>query len=293
MGIPPLGASRTDGTPEACRDGQAQLLLSIAAVSEACVRSHTSAQGRDETLTCALAAVTALVHEHHEARASALAQANDSIHHLSRTVLSSLPALPRAPKRDPLLRLIDRHFSENLHSDFLASLLRTSSVGGLAQRLFAELHALGSKSEHPEVNLDDCVFCTRELRLDQLDPSMGESDLEARRIDLLASQGDRYILIESKVWTGESESQTVDYANALEHALGERQSTYLMLSPTGQRAADPRFHSLSFIKLAEVLARVDDDSAGVLTQYRAELEEIFVAPRRQRIETTRSLLGMD
>ncbi len=104
-------------------DGQLRIAASIAAVSEAYQNWYGKPLAQKDELSVALAAVSASVDAHRKERELALIRGADSVHALSRIVISSAQAIPDPPMCKPLLRSIDRHFSENLHSDFLAATL--------------------------------------------------------------------------------------------------------------------------------------------------------------------------
>ena len=93
------------------------------------------------------------------------------------------------------------------------------------------------------------------------------------------------------MWTSESASQTNDYARIVHHAFIERERSYLFLSPKGAAAADPRFKSIAYWDLFNLLAEISDGHDELLEHYLDELEQIFIAPRRDRILMTRKILG--
>lgn len=155
-----------------------------------------------------------------------------------------------------ILRMIGRHYDENLHSDFLAALLRTETAGDCARQLFSRLLSLacGKPIQTEEVG---SIIAYREVRLDHLEPTLSGTPLGARRLDVLARSRAGILVIESKVWTTESETQTADYHAVLGRRYpGLETLGFLLLSPDGKRGQDRAFRGISFAELFEHLGSV-------------------------------------
>lgn len=183
---------------------------------------------------------------------------------MSHEVLRALP-LPDVELGDvdlAILPLIGRRFDENLHSDFLAGLLEPAVVGNLAQAVFARLFRAGRPEGAPSHDEIGHLVVRRERRLDRLDGRLAGCKRGARRLDVVARGRSHVLVIENKVWTGESVDQTKDYAEVVTRAYPEHQPCLLLLSPHGRHGADRRFRGLSYARLHSILVECRPDAGS-------------------------------
>lgn len=209
-----------------------------------------------------------------------------------------LPAV-RVGGGPSLQRLIGRSHDENLHSDFLAALLRTATAGDLARQLFIRLFSIAVDRSLAAFETSP-VTALREVRIDQLVPASVGSPVGARRLDILARCGKAVLVIESKVWTDESDSQTADYRRAVEARYGHTSHLgFLLLSPDGRCGRDRAFRGLSFMDLYDHLIALDltatSELSGktLLSSYSNALREIFVEPALISHERSKAALRQE
>jgi hypothetical protein len=195
-----------------------------------------------------------------------------------------------------LMRALGKAYDENLHSDFLATLLSPECVGQLAYRLFDMLHAIG-RDGSTACGQATFQFSYREVRLDQLNPNLEGTQRGARRIDVLVKRRNAVLLIENKVWSLESESQTADYFDAVSGSPYAKDyegksrwiASYLFLSPDGTEPAHPKFVAISYEDLYQCLVSLIDggtwseDGARVLNLNATEIGELLVRAKRERL----------
>jgi len=187
--------------------------------------------------------------------AASMAAIIDSVFDTSAYVVRNQEVVDTAgidPKHS-LLALLGRLHDENLHSDFVAALLDQRVSGDLATRFFVALFNRG----HPkkEIRPQDVRFvsASRELRLDAIDVALTGEEKGARRIDVLAKSNAGTLVIENKIWTGESEGQTTDYFDTVGNRFASLPVSFILLSPTGMPAVCPHFSAVSYVELFTIL----------------------------------------
>jgi len=148
-----------------------------------------------------------------------------------------------------ILKLLNREHDENLHSDFLAMLLRPSTCGDFAYDLAARISG-GKLSPRPKFQ-----FVQREVILQNLGFSSASQEIGLRRLDLLIERDDAVIVIENKVLSTESESQTEDYALAVMEAYrwSEKPLHFVLLSPAGSIPRSSNFNPVSYGALRSMI----------------------------------------
>ncbi len=216
-----------------------------------------------------------------------------AIYELSSVVMSSLP-IPvvdnKILNKPSIMRALGKWSNENLHSDFIAALLNPDRSGPGAFRLFYELATL-SKEEPPSIDPDSIWQSVyREVRLDEIDRTLEFDEKGARRIDIIALRSDSILVIENKVFTWESEGQTVDYAevvsNAYCNAIPEERQYFIMLSPDGKPGAAKRFGGVSYYQFLILLNNIiecgENINNDLFVIYHNELMNTIL---RRQIET--------
>jgi len=189
---------------------------------------------------------------------------------------------------------IGREFDENLHSDYISALLCTRTVGDLAHAFLARLV---EETGGPQPSRQALQLSYREVRLDEVDPSLVGTSVGARRLDVLVKTPELVLVIEDKIWSGESEQQTEDYARVVRGAFEpQRRAHLVLLSPRGIRASDPAFKALSYPDLHRALALAtkgrDRDGPGMhlARDYLNTLAAAFVYPAQVRLQRSVALL---
>jgi len=198
------------------------------------------------------------------------------------------------PRRPSILRMIDRAYNENLHSDFLAALLKDEQLGAFAHALFEALFSGALPGDCPPGGRAT-IKVRRESRLDSFDPRLTIENGGAARLDIFAQRDRDILIIENKVFTGERENQTIDYLAAIRTAFPQEagfQIGCVLLSPGGMGALSPHFKPLSYLRLFDLLsslkALATADGSQLLTFYCQELYETFINSRaivQSRVKT--------
>ena len=271
---------------------QGELLRSIAAVSAAWRSATEAAAIRAAAPTEALIGSVAAVANAVRNREQSIPPppkltAHDflaSVYAITRALKSQLAdAVSPVAYGHSVQQIIGRQFDENFHSDVIASLLSSPCVGRMAHEFLAAL--LSTVTGRPVTLAPRHQLATREVRLDDIRPSLIGREAGARRIDILLSRPELVLVIENKVWTTESEHQTRDYATAIAERFGNRPAYLLFLSPSGMRPNDPAFRPMSYLTLHAVLRQLqrsagfDEVAHHVLDDYLSCVAHSFVEPR--------------
>jgi hypothetical protein len=225
-----------------------------------------------------------------------------SIRAVSLPISDYLEALvpTKAIHSDPspsILKAVRRQYDENLHSDFMAALLRPSVSPTVARRFFEALWSRATGTEAQSQTT--CGFQTagREVRLDQLNQRLEGTEKGWRRIDILVETADRTLIIENKVYSSESENQTKDYYSAVKTCRPSHMVRGLLLSPFGTIPDSNDFSPLTYFELYTILTEIlesaqtpGEDDAQLLKFYLQELGETIVKPMIKALETSRPFL---
>lgn len=274
------------------------LLEAIAHVS-ATVNTRQRSASRSRAQRCDVAEITSAIQnvssvleanlrrKPQTSPAQHLGALTDSICSTSHAIAEHTSLLLSTEPTPSISGLIGRAYDENLHSDFLSSLLSTATVGRFASVFLDRILAHTFVEYLP--GKETFQFCYREVRLDSLDDSLEGTEVGARRIDVLMRSSNRVVTIENKVFTNESHNQTHDYAAAVRKCYGEggRPLQFILLSPTGMRAHDRQFASLSYRGMYEALlegAQIcppHPTAAVVLEAYIACLAADFLLPEER------------
>jgi len=188
------------------------------------------------------------------------------------------------------LELIQRQYDENLHSDIIAALLNPEVCKKAAHEFFRKLisHATQGSTSIVPANSDSSLYSEREVRLDSVKPNISR-DKGARRIDILAYTKSQCLVIENKVFSYESESQTEDYYNALHDSQMQQDKYYILLSPEGVLPQNRHFVPMSYLELYNVISGIDGtllpkNSARNLHQfYLNEMASTIIQPKIQQL----------
>ena len=154
---------------------------------------------------------------------------------------------------ESLLNFLNKEENENFHSDFLSGLLDSKKSKGLAGSFFRELvqFATGDKVEVP-----GHVVSRRELALCELVPNVRD-EIASRRIDILAHSDEYLIVIENKVNTFESTSQTTDYhevtAQFNSNLIRPKKVVEILLSPRGDMPECSSYVPMTYHHLFRIL----------------------------------------
>ena len=165
--------------------------------------------------------------------------------------------------QESFLSFLGKENDENFHSDCLAAFLDPKKSGPLAFMLYAEILRFALKKEPVSENL---INTRREVRLDALVPALLDSDLGARRIDILVQSNNYLLVIENKINSLELNFQTSDYHEAVKAYNGsllpnkQKHIVEILLSPTGLTADCSSFVSMSYFDLFEILVKVKDEN---------------------------------
>lgn len=178
-----------------------------------------------------------------------------AIRSLSQAISEATPVFDYDYKGNAsLFAFLLRDCSENFHSDFIASLLDSKRSGVVAQRFFAAMIRYATSEEVKEQRH---ISAHREVELKKLLGRLEGKPLGNRRIDILAYTDDFMIVIENKVNSAESESQTQDYHDCVrEHnskLYSPKKIIEIFLSPTGVSANCPNYKSMTYYDLFVML----------------------------------------
>jgi hypothetical protein len=195
-------------------------------------------------------------------------------------VVSRIPSLPHLDRQSnskfSVLRAAGRHMDENLHSDFLASVLNSDITGDFAFSLFDEIVMRVYPEAVVGVN-PPYQFVKRELQLQSIDNETNERGL--RRLDILVHRPSEVMVFENKIWSAESTDQTLDYASTISRAFPGRKKYCILLSPFGSSGASREFRGFSYKDLYFCMEKILQSTASKLTRpvefYFAELSDII------------------
>lgn len=159
----------------------------------------------------------------------------------------------QSSSKEALLNFLNKEENENFHSDFLSGLLDSKKSKGLAGPFFKELVGFATGKEIPEPNH---VVSRRELSLCELLPNVRD-EIASRRIDILAHSDDYLIVIENKVNTFESTSQTTDYHEVTtqfnSNLIRPKKIVEILLSPRGDMPECSSYVPMTYHHLFRIL----------------------------------------
>jgi hypothetical protein len=210
---------------------------------------------------------------------------------ISYKMLLQFPKLniPATVKEISIFKAINRGDNENLHSDFIASLLNPRITGIFAKELFFELINYAKSTKASWQGEWKYQTVQREINL-----SVSE---HGKRLDILVKSNDRVLAIENKVYSLESENQTLDYFDLLNKKYG-KSLVCLFLSPTGMSARCQAFRPISYLKLFEFLidirkkiqVEIPVQGEELYAFYLQELAETIIRPTIKANKKTENFL---
>lgn len=179
------------------------------------------------------------------------------IKNLSSKVAETRKTISYVPKtKKNLLHFLTKDESENFHSDFISALLDTRKSGNLSKEFFAEIvnFVTGETVHHSDVR------SRREISLGEMVEYHKGKELGSRRIDILARNTTHLLVIENKVNSFESDSQTEDYHRVTleynKNLLHKKKVVEILLSPQGITPQCSSYFSMSYHDLFEILWRL-------------------------------------
>ncbi len=185
----------------------------------------------------------------------------------------------RDSQGEALVNFLNKEESENFHSDFLSGFLDVKKSGPLAGAFFRELVYFATGKEIPTPSN---VVSRRELSLSELLPGVRD-EIAARRIDIIAHTEDYLLVIENKVNTYESTSQTSDYHEVAEqfnsNLIQPKKLVEILLSPRGDtpecNAYVPMTYHHLFLILLNLQNTVECGQSRFLDLYLESLYENY------------------
>lgn len=181
--------------------------------------------------------------------------------------------LPNEP--EPTISILDifnKTYNENYISDFLAYILNPTQ-NGIGIGPLQKLTGFGGGKwntdlENPNIKIE----IIREFVL-----------ANNRRVDLVILINDSLVIgIENKVFTGEHNKQTIDYAKRLKARFKDYEYVFLLLSPEGKKPLSDAFRAMSYSDLHYLLASISYDAVKdirktvIFEDFKTHLEDKFM-----------------
>lgn len=179
----------------------------------------------------------------------------DAITCVAKTIAKSF----NQPLYSPFLKEIRRSRDENLHSDYIAAVIRSYPP------IIKEFELKG-----------ELLNVQREVRLDYIDSSLVDTNLGQRRIDIIIETNLEILIIENKVDSTERKDQTEDYYRVIKSNT-TKEVKGLMLSPLGLTPQCEIYKKITYYHLFLVLNQIPNRTP-ILEYYLAELFDIFIKP---------------
>ncbi|MCH4890287.1 hypothetical protein EZV73_22080 [Acidaminobacter sp. JC074] len=167
------------------------------------------------------------------------------------------------PKQDQIItipRIFNKVYNENFISDYLAYIFNP------------KINGIGTK---PLQVLVDYFMPTYEINNTKIEVMREYVFNSGRRIDLLIILDELIVALEHKVWSDESENQTISYSSSLDKLYPEKDILKIFLSPSGKVAQSEKFIAMSYETLVSLLKSVDTDDMETMRQ-RVLFEELIL-----------------
>ncbi|NBG88119.1 PDDEXK-like family protein [Isachenkonia alkalipeptolytica] len=196
-------------------------------------------------------------------------------------IVGYLPERKKKTKTIP--SIFSKSYDENFISDFLAYIL-DPNINGIGNDPLVKLieNYCGDDEELLKIlDLKECntIEVTREFTF-----------RNKRRLDILIQINNELIIaIENKVFSNESENQTLSYTNSIHEKFPEHKYLFLYLTPAGKIPASKDFQPISYSQLADVLKRVTFDYREgirenvIFQEFILHVEEYIMGKSRDKI----------
>ena len=196
-----------------------------------------------------------------------------SIRNVSEIVIKDKKKLFReVPTGKTLLSFLDKDDRENFHSDFIAAFLDTEKSGDFAREFFKQILHLTHGEVPTAVN---SIRSRREISLGELIPGSRNEEFSRRRIDIWAQTSNYILVIENKINSSESDSQTTDYHNAVtqynNNLVQPKKVIEILLAPTVIPPQCRSYVSVTYRDLYLILTSILDKMPNCSCSHYVEL----------------------
>ncbi len=180
---------------------------------------------------------------------------------------------PERKRRLTIPAIFHRAYDELFITEYLEYILDPRSNGiGVAPILM--MLALAENTTEVEAIIDpSSVIITREYTF---------SSIPNRRIDLLLQANGIILAIENKIGTGESESQTIDYAKGISQDFPDLDYYLIFLTPKGDIPSSCKFKAVSYSDMLSAFRRIpfspliDIHKAVIWEDFLCHLEDYII-----------------
>ncbi len=174
-----------------------------------------------------------------------------------------------------ILKKLNRSYNENIHSDFIASLLNEN----LGEELLKRILLAAGWTDIAEKGVEKIKSVQRECSLESLNYKLKKGKMGARRIDIFVLFDNVAFILENKIWTHESANQTTDYYEAVKNRDHTEEVIGILLSPYRDIPLSREFRPLTYFELFDVLKELSSQYDNkLLNLYRDELKETILRP---------------